>query len=144
MTPDPASPPQTRSAIVSRYAGWGLTGLFVAFIGFDTSIKLMGLPAVEETLMGLGYPRGLGFGIGVLEAVLLVLYLIPATSVLGGVLFVGVFGGAIASHVRAGSPLFTHVLFGVYLGLFAWGGLWLRDPALRRLFPLRRRADQSR
>jgi hypothetical protein len=50
-----------------------------------------------------------------------------------------VFGGAIASHLRLGDPLFSHVLFGIYLGLFAWGGLWLRDPALRALFPIRRR-----
>lgn len=65
------------------------------------------------------------------------LYLIPRTAILGAVLFTGVFGGAIASHLRLGDPLFSHVLFGVYLGLFAWGGLWLRDPALRALFPIR-------
>ena len=65
------------------------------------------------------------------------LYLIPRTAILGAVLFTGVFGGAIASHLRLGDPLFSHVLFGVYLGLFAWGGLWLRDSALRALFPIR-------
>ena len=86
----------------------------------------------------LGYPPGLGFAIGVLEAILLVLYLIPRTSLLGAVLFMGVFGGAIASHLRIGDPLLSHTLFGVYLGAFAWGGLWLRDAKLRSLFPFRR------
>ncbi len=83
-------------------------------------------------------PPGLGFGTGMLEGVLLVLYLVPRTSLLGAVLFTGVFGGAITAHLRAGSPLASHVLFGLYLGLLAWGGLWLRDASLRALFPLRR------
>ena len=57
---------------------------------------------------------------------------------LGAVLMMAPLGGAMATQVRAGAPLFSHVLFGVYLGLFMWGGLWLRDPALRALFPFRR------
>jgi len=85
----------------------------------------------------LGYPAGLGFAIGLLEALALALYLTPRSAVLGAVLFTGVFGGAIASRARIGDPLFSHVLFGAYLGLFAWGGLWLRDPSLRAVFPVR-------
>ncbi len=61
----------------------------------------------------------------------------PRTRILGAVLFTAVFGGAIASHLRLEDPLFSHTLFGVYLGLFMWGGIWLRDPALRALFPVR-------
>ncbi len=118
--------------------GWVLTGVFALFMIFDVAIKLLGVPIVEETMAQLGYPPGLGFPIGVLEGIALVLYLIPRTSILGAVLFTGVFGGAMASHIRIGSPLLSHVLFGVYLGLFAWGGLWLRDARLRPLFPLRR------
>jgi hypothetical protein len=77
--------------------------------------------------------------IGTIELTCLVLYLIPRTSVLGAVLFMGLLGGAMATHIRAESPLFSHVLFSIYLGLFMWGGLWLRDPALRALFPWRRK-----
>jgi hypothetical protein len=119
-------------------AGWVLTGLFVAFMLFDTGIKLVRLPIVGETLSGLGYPPEQGFLIGVIEAICLVAYLVPRTSLLGAVLFMGVFGGAIASHMRLEHELFGFTLFGVYLGLVMWGGLWLRDPALRALFPYRR------
>ncbi len=120
------------------WIGRVLTGLFTLFMLFDTGIKLLNLKIVEESMAALGYPPGLGGPIGGLEAILLALYLIRRTSVLGAVLFTGVFGGAIASHLRMGDPLLTHVLFGVYLGLFAWGGLWLRDPKLRELFPIAR------
>lgn len=119
------------------WVGRAMTGVFVLFMVFDTTIKLLSLPAVHDALTQLGYPAGLGFPIGVLEAILLVLYLIPRTSILGAVLFTGLFGGAVASHLRVGSPMFTHVLFGVYLGVLAWGGLWLHDDTLRALFPLR-------
>jgi len=121
-----------------RWTGWALTGLFVAFMLFDVAIKWLDLPIVDDTMLQLGYARGYGFWIGVLETVLLVLYVVPRTSVLGAVLFMGVFGGAIASHLRVGDPLFSHDLFGVYLGAVMWGGLWLRDPALRAVFPVRR------
>jgi hypothetical protein len=123
---------------LSRWAGRTMTALFMLFMAFDTAIKLMRLQIVEESMMQLGYPAGLGFQIGALEVVLLVLYLIPRTAILGAVLFTGLFGGTVASHLRAGDPLFSHVLFGVYLGMLAWGGLWLRDDKLRALFPVRR------
>ncbi len=121
-----------------RWTGWALTGLFVLFMLLDVAIKWLDLPFVDEAMLQLGYVRGVGFWIGVLETVLLALYVVPRTSVLSAVLFMGVFGGAIASHFRVGDPLFSHDLFGVYLGLVMWGGLWLRDRALRALFPLRR------
>ena len=126
------------SAQAMRRTGWALTGLFILFMLFDVAIKWLDLAVVDEAMLQLGYPRGMGFWIGVLETILLVLYIAPRTSVLGAVLFMGVFGGAIASHLRVGDPLFSHDLFGVYLGLVMWGGLWLRDPALRAVFPLRR------
>ncbi len=66
------------------------------------------------------------------------LYAVPRTAVLGAIVTTGLLGGAIASHLRNGDPLFSHVLFGVYVGLLAWGGLWLRDPRLRALIPVRR------
>ena len=79
------------------WAGRAMTALFVLFMVFDTAIKLLRLPIVDDTLIALGYPTGIGLAIGVLEAILLALYLIPRTSLLGAVLFTGLFGGAIAT-----------------------------------------------
>jgi hypothetical protein len=93
---------------------------------------------VEQTGQQLGLPPGSGFPIGVGEAILLALYLWPRTAVLGAVLFTGLFGGTAATHWLHRDPLASHILFGVYLGVFAWGGLWLRDASLRALFPIRR------
>ena len=122
-----------------RLTGHALTGAFTLFMLFDVAIKLIRHPMVEQSMRQLGFTDGgLGFSIGVIEAVCLVLYLIPRTAVLGAVLMMGVFGGAIAIHVRHADPLFSHVLFGVYLGLFMWGGLWLRSPDLRAVFPVRK------
>ena len=64
------------------------------------------------------------------------LYAYRPTSLLGAILMTGYLGGAVATHARIGSPMLTHTLFGVYIGLLAWGGLWLRSPALRALLPL--------
>ena len=85
-----------------------------------------------------GWPDAPLLLIGLIELVCLALYTLPRTAVLGAVLLMAVLGGAFATQLRAGSPLFSHLLFSVYLGLFMWGGLWLREPALRALFPLRR------
>ena len=123
-----------------RLTGYALTGAFSLFMLFDVGIKLMRHPMVEETMRQLGFPGGLDVSIGVVEAICLVLYLVPRTAVLGAILFMGIFGGAVAIHLRHADPLFSHVLFGVYLGLFMWGGLWLRDPDLRAVFPLRKMA----
>jgi len=117
--------------------GRALSALVIVFLTFDTAIKLAGMSVVAETLSSLGYPADLGFTIGVVELVCLVLYAVPRTAVLGAILLTALFGGGIATHIRVGSPLFTHILFGVYLGLFVWGGLYLRNERLRELIPLR-------
>ena len=127
-----------RPARAATFAGWTLTGFFTAFMLFDAGSKLARLPVVEQTGAQLGLPVGSGFPIGVAEGLLLALYLFPRTSVLGAVLFTGLFGGTMATHLIAGSPLASHFFFGLYLALFAWGGLWLRDAKLREIFPLRR------
>jgi len=75
--------------------------------------------------------------LGVILLASTALYAYPRTAILGAILLTGYLGGAVAAHLRLDDPLFTHVLFGVYLGALAWGGLWLRDPALRAVFPLR-------
>jgi hypothetical protein len=75
--------------------------------------------------------------LGAITVVCTLLYAVPPTSFVGAILLTGYLGGAIASHVRIADPLFTHVLFGFYLGLMVWGGLWLRDPRLRQLLPFK-------
>jgi hypothetical protein len=120
------------------WAGWFLTALVGLFLAFDTTIKLLDLPMVRDAQVMIGWPVGLDRLIGAISLVCLLLYVTPPTAVLGAVLLTGLLGGAIASHLRVGDPLFSHTLFGVYVGLMAWGGLWLRDEKLRMLIPLRR------
>lgn len=121
------------------WIGRVLTALFVLFmLGASVAPKLLQLPIAEETMAQLGWPPGYVLMIGIIELACLVLYLIPRTSVLGAVLMMGVLGGAMATKIRVDSPLFSHTLFSVYLGLFMWGGLWLRSPKLRALFPAAR------
>jgi hypothetical protein len=131
----------TTSAPSSRpmqIAGWALSGLTIAFMLFDTSIKLLDLPQVVDTMTQMGIPPALDRTIGAVELVSLGLYIWPRTSVLGAILLTAVFGGAIASHMRLMDPLFSHTLFGAYLGVMAWGGLWFRNARLRQLLPFNR------
>lgn len=121
------------------WTGRVLTALFTLFmLGASVTPKLLRMPVAEETMAQLGWPPGYALMIGVIELVCLVLYLVPRTSVLGAVLTTALLGGAMATQIRAESPLFSHILFGLYLGLVMWGGLWLRDPRLRALFPVAR------
>jgi hypothetical protein len=123
-----------------RLLGRFISGLLVVFLLFDGAIKLVPWPVVTETMdrMGYGSSETLARSLGFITIACTVLYAIPPTSFVGAILLTGYLGGAIASHVRIGSPLFTHVLFGFYLGLMVWGGLWLRDRTLRDLLPFRR------
>lgn len=122
----------------ARWTGRVMSGLVVAFLLLDGAIKLVPLPVVGETLEALGYPAGLARGLGALTLACALLYAVPRTAPLGAVLLTGLLGGAMAAHLRVGSPVFSHLLFGLYLGLVAWGGLYLRDPRLRALLPVRR------
>jgi hypothetical protein len=127
------------SETAMRRTGWALTGLFALFmLGASVTPKLLHMSVAEETMAQLGWPPGRTFLIGLVELTCVLLYLYRRTSVLGAVLMMGLLGGAMATQIRVGNPLFSHTLFSLYLGLFMWGGLWLRDPALRALFPLRR------
>ncbi|NEV03057.1 DoxX family protein, partial [Bradyrhizobium uaiense] len=96
-----------------------MSGVVVLFLLFDGAIKLVPLPIVTETMdkMGWGASDTLARSLGIITIVCTLLYSVPPTSILGAILLTGYLGGAIASHVRIGSPLFTHTLFGVYLGL---------------------------
>ena len=119
------------------WTGRVLSGLAVLFLLFDSAAKLLEIPPAVAGTEQLGYPADIVFTLGAILLSCVIVYVIPRTSVLGAVLLTGYLGGAVASHVRIGSPLFTHVLFGVYLGLILWGGLWLRDRSLRGLLPFR-------
>ena len=122
-----------------RTIGWVLSGLVVAFLVMDAAMKLLALPIVLETQAPLGFTgAAIARGLGVLLLACTLLYALPRTAVLGAILLTGYLGGAVATHLRVGDPLFTHVLFGVYLGVLLWLGLYLRDERVRRLFPLRR------
>jgi hypothetical protein len=138
-----AMPTIAREAPTARPALWlgrVLSGLVIVFLLFDGAIKLVPWPVVTETMDRIGYGSSeiLARSLGVITIACTVLYAIPPTSILGAILLTGYLGGAMASHLRIGSPLFSHTLFGFYLGLMVWGGLWLRDRRLRKLIPLRR------
>lgn len=136
-------PAMIDNAPVSKTARWSgrlLSGLVIVFLLFDGAIKLVPWPVVTETMdrMGYGSSETLARSLGLITIVCTVLYAVPPTSILGAILLTGYLGGAIASHVRIGSPLFSHVLFGFYLGLMLWGGLWLRRRSLRTVLPFSR------
>lgn len=124
--------------------GYGLSGLVVLFMLFDGVIKLVPLDIVIETTAQLGYPASasLARGLGILGLACTALYAMPRTSPLGAILLTGYLGGTVAVHLRVGSPVFSHTLFGVYLGILLWGGLYLRDERLRTLFPYRSSATR--
>jgi hypothetical protein len=133
---------QTSSG-TGRVAGHILTGLVALFLAFDTVIKILRLPPAIQGTTGLGYPADAVLGIGIIELVCLGLFLVPRTTVLGAIMLTGYLGGAIATHVRAGSPLMSHTLFPMYLALALWGGLYLREMRLRALVPCRARTDKA-
>jgi len=120
------------------WSGRVLSGLLILFLLFDCTIKFLDLDMVREASAQLGWPTDISRLLGALLLISTLLYVFPRTAVLGAILLTGYLGGAVATHLRIGSPLFTHTLFGVYLGLLAWGGLYLRDQRLRALIPWRR------
>ncbi|PJI44583.1 MAG: polyhydroxyalkanoate depolymerase [Rhizobium sp.] len=127
------------SSDIMLWTGRVLTTLFALFmLGASIFPKLTGMPVAGETLAALGWPAGYALMIGIIELACVVLYLVPSTSLLGAVLMTGLLGGAMATQIRAASPLFSHVLFSIYLGAFMWGGLWLRLPAVRAVLPFLR------
>ena len=123
----------------SKAALWGgrvLSGLATAFLTFDLYFKFVQPPEAVKGTADLGYSPSVLTPLGVVQATCLALYLYPRTAVLGAILWTGYLGGAVATHVRVENPVFSHMLFPIYVALFLWGGLWLRKPSLRRLLPL--------
>lgn len=124
-------------SVSSLWTGRILSYLAILFLLFDGVGKVLKLAPVVETTVNLGYPESLIVGLGIVMLICTVLYLIPKTSVLGAILLTAFLGGAVATNLRVGTPLFSHVLFPVYLGLLVWGGLYLRDRTLQTLIPLK-------
>ena len=127
--------PATRRQILS---GRILSGLAIAFLLFDSGLKIARVPAAVEGTVQLGYPAETVLGIGLVQLVCLALYIAPRTSVFGALLLTGYLGGAVATQLRVGNPLFSHILFPTYVAALVWGGLYLRDARLRALFPVLR------
>jgi len=131
------APSDADTAPLSVWVGRALSVMFVLFmLGASVTPKLARMRIAADTITALGWSAEWVLPIGLMELAFTLLYVIPRTSVLGAVLMTGLIGGAMATHIRVGSPLFTHQLFGLYLALFMWGGLWLRSPALRSVFPI--------
>ncbi|MBN9513779.1 MAG: DoxX family protein [Alphaproteobacteria bacterium] len=126
--------------MISKRALWAgriLSGLAIAFLTMDGVIKLVPIQPVTDSLKDLGYPTSDAFArlLGVITLGCTALYAWPRTALLGAVLMTGLLGGAMASHIRLDHPLLTHTLFGLWLGLIVWAGLWLRDERVRRVMP---------
>lgn len=128
-----ATPTSTRRLWTGRI----LSGLGALFMAFDGTIHVLRIAPVVEAFGQLGYPLGVSATLGFIELICVAVYLLPRTSVLGAVLLTGYLGGAIATQVRVGAPLFSTTLFPVYVALLLWGGLYLRDERVSSLIPLR-------
>ena len=122
------------------WAGRTLSAVVVLFMLFDGGIKLVPLDVVTESSTQLGLPATANFarGLGLLGLVCTALYVFPRTAVLGAILLTAYMGGTVATHLRADSPVFSTMLFGVYLAVMAWGGIYLRDNRVRALIPFSR------
>ncbi len=120
---------------VMTVVGWVITGLVSLLMVFSGSMKLMNPPELAKQFVEtFGSPGDVTLFIGIVEVSCVALYLIPPTAVLGAVLLTGYLGGATATHVRIHDTFITPVIVGV----FVWLGLFLRDPRVRALLPIRR------
>ena len=120
------------------WIGRTLSGLVILFLVMDAGMKFAALPVVTESAVMIGWTADPGFwrAMGLLLLAITALYAWPLTAVLGAILLTGFLGGAVATHLRMSDPLFSHTLFGVYLGVALWGGLWFRDARVRHLLPI--------
>lgn len=133
----PSNPQAVPVSKTMLWTGRILSALAALFLLFDGVAKLFKPAPVVEATVQLGYPESVILGLGIVLTACTILYLIPRTSVLGAILLTGYLGGAVATHVRVGGPLFS-VIFPILFGVLIWGGLFLRDGRLRALIPLRR------
>lgn len=118
-------------------AGWIMTVLFTLFmLGASVTPKFLQMDAAVQSLITLGWSPDYLLMIGGIELLCTLLFLIPRTALLGAIVMTGLLGGSLASNLRADMPMFSFTLFSIYLGVFMWAALWLRDEKLRKLFPI--------
>ena len=116
------------------WTGFAMSAVVVLFLLMDSGMKLAAIQPVLEAGQQIGFPGvAMARKLGAVLLVCTLLYVWPRTAVLGAILVTAFLGGAVATHVRLGNPLFSHVLFGVYVGVLMWAGLVLREPRLRAL-----------
>jgi hypothetical protein len=120
------------------WAGRVATALPVLFLAMDTAMHLLRPPMAVEGTVELGFSASILIPLGIIQAISLLMYLVPPTRVLGAIVWTGYLGGAVATHVRLGNPMFTHILSPVYVAIFLWGALWLTDARVRAILPLGR------
>lgn len=136
---EPSAAARVRTSRAALWTGRVLSGLGALFMLFDGGAKVLDLiPPEAKAANSYGWPEHTLFTIGVLALIGTVLYLIPRTAVIGAIFLTGYFGGAIATHLRVGNPLFSHTLFPVYIAAFLWIGLLLRDERVRAIFAPRK------
>lgn len=136
MEPDVQAAPASKKMV---WTGRVLSAPPVLLLAFSAAMKFARPPEVIKGFVELGYAERLAVPLGIVEIACVVLYVIPQTAVLGAILLTGYLGGATATHVRVGQPFFMPIVVGVV----AWLGLYLRDPRLRALIPLRNRTSDS-
>jgi hypothetical protein len=129
-----ASPAPAAASKKALWTGRVLTGFATLFLLFDGVFKFFLTPEAATATADLGWPLEALRGLGFVELACLALYLIPRTAPIGALLWTGYLGGAIATHLRIGNPWFSHTLFPIYVAVFVWGGLYLRDRRVRALF----------
>ncbi|HEX3377056.1 MAG TPA: DoxX family protein [Candidatus Acidoferrales bacterium] len=122
----------------SIWAGRIISGLITAFMIFDAVIHMMKPAPVVEAFAKLNFPLSFAVPLGIVELLCIVLYVVPSTSILGAILLTSYLGGAVAIQLPTGNPFFGEILFPVYIGVFLWGGIYLRDARLRSLIPFQR------
>jgi hypothetical protein len=137
MNPDEISTTHKRP-----WAGHIVSALPTFFLLMDAIVKLIKLAVTVEATVELGYSESIIVPLGIVLLICTVLYIVPKTSILGAILLTGYLGGAVATHARISNPVFTHMLFPVYLGILLWLGLFLRDERVRRLIPFRTEAPK--
>jgi hypothetical protein len=122
------APPRVARSVI---AGRIITGIALAFMTFDVTMKLAGVKEAMDGTAQLGFSTSIVLPLGLIQLACLILYVIPRTAPLGATLLTAYLGGAVAIHVRLGNPMFTHILSPVYVAIFLWGGLYLRDARVR-------------
>lgn len=127
------NPTPAHLSLKRLWTGRVLSALPVLLLVFSALMKFVQPPGTAEGFAHLGLPLSFAHGLGALEFACAIIYLIPRTAVLGAILLTGYMGGAILTHLRVGDPFWMQII----IALLVWAGLYLREPRLKALLPLR-------